>query len=62
MFNGSTAIHSPAPIKDEARVWDRRPVDHVIASPPVSTEDARARFGEVEEVKPYLRWTAQPSA
>jgi hypothetical protein len=26
----------------------------------MSTEDAKARFGEVEEVKPYLRWTPQP--
>jgi thioredoxin-dependent peroxiredoxin len=30
-------------------------------APTVSTEDAKAKFGEVEEVKPYLRWTAQPS-
>jgi len=36
--------------------------DRVIVSPAMSTEDARARFGEVEEVKPYLRWTAQPSS
>jgi len=26
----------------------------------MSTEDAKAKFGQVEEVKPYLRWTAQP--
>jgi hypothetical protein len=32
----------------------------VIVSPLLSTEDARERFGDVEEVKPYLRWTPQP--
>lgn len=36
--------------------------DRVIVSPAMSTSDAEARFGEVEEVKPYLRWTPQPSA
>ena len=39
---------------------DWRPGDRVIVSPMMSTEDAKARFGEVEEVKPYLRWTNQP--
>ena len=39
---------------------DWRPGDRVIVSPMMSTEDAKARFGDVEEVKPYLRWTAQP--
>lgn len=34
--------------------------DRVIVSPLLSTDDARARFGDVDEVKPYLRWTAQP--
>ena len=28
----------------------------------MSTEDARAKFAEVEEVKPYLRWTPQPTS
>jgi alkyl hydroperoxide reductase subunit AhpC len=37
------------------------PGGRVIVSPAISTEDAKARFGEVEEVKPYLRWTPQPS-
>ncbi len=43
---------------------DWRPGDRVIVSPLMSTEDAKARFGadQVEEVKPYLRWTPQPSA
>ena len=35
--------------------------DRVIVSPTLSTDDARARFDEVEEVKPYLRWTPQPT-
>ena len=39
-----------------------QPGDRVIVSPAMSTDDARARFGEVEEVKPYLRWTPQPKA
>lgn len=29
----------------------------VIVPPSVSTEDARKKFGEVKEVKPYLRFT-----
>jgi len=39
---------------------DWEPGSRVIVSPMMSTEDARAKFGEVEEVKPYLRWTPQP--
>jgi alkyl hydroperoxide reductase subunit AhpC len=35
--------------------------DRVIVSPTMSTEEARDRFGEVEEVTPYLRWTAEPA-
>jgi peroxiredoxin (alkyl hydroperoxide reductase subunit C) len=31
--------------------------DDVIVPPSVSTEDARKKFGEVREVKPYLRFT-----
>ena len=38
------------------------PGNRVIVSPALSTEDARERFGEVDEVKPYLRWTAQPAS
>jgi peroxiredoxin (alkyl hydroperoxide reductase subunit C) len=34
--------------------------DDVIVPPSVSTEDARKKFGEVREVKPYLRWTPNP--
>jgi len=32
----------------------------IIVSPAMSTDDARQRFGDVDEVKPYLRW-ASPS-
>ena len=39
---------------------DWEPGSRVIVSPMMSTEDARAKFGEVEEIKPYLRWTPQP--
>lgn len=35
--------------------------DRVIVSPSMSTDEARDRFGEVEEVTPYLRWTPEPS-
>lgn len=40
---------------------DWKPGERVIVSPLLSTEDARERFGDVEEVKPYLRWTSQPT-
>ncbi|MFN8127107.1 MAG: peroxiredoxin [Candidatus Nanopelagicales bacterium] len=39
---------------------DWEPGQRVIVAPAISTEDARVKFGEVEEVKPYLRWTPQP--
>ena len=54
---------------DALQLTDRAPVstpvdwtpgERVIVSPAMSTEDARAKFGEVEEVKPYLRYTPQP--
>ncbi len=41
---------------------DWQPGQRVIVSAAMSTEDAKARFGDVEEVKPYLRWTPQPKA
>lgn len=34
---------------------DWQPGDKVIVPPTVSTEDARAKFDDVEEIKPYLR-------
>jgi alkyl hydroperoxide reductase subunit AhpC len=39
---------------------DWTPGQKVIVSPMMSTEDARKRFAEVDEVKPYLRYTPQP--
>ena len=48
-----------APVSTPAN-W--KPGSKVIVSPAMSTDDAKARFGDVEEVKPYLRWTPQPSA
>ncbi len=39
---------------------DWKPGDRVIVAPTVSTEDAKARFDDVEEIKPYLRYAAQP--
>jgi alkyl hydroperoxide reductase subunit AhpC len=41
---------------------DWTPGDRVIVSPALSTADAKEKFGEVEEVKPYLRWTRQPTS
>ncbi|MFC7492349.1 MULTISPECIES: peroxiredoxin [unclassified Knoellia] len=41
---------------------DWQPGERVIVAPTVSTEDARDKFGEVEEVKPYLRYAAAPTA
>jgi alkyl hydroperoxide reductase subunit AhpC len=46
-----------APVSTPA---DWTPGQRVIVSPAMSTDDAKAKFGDVEEVKPYLRWTAQP--
>jgi alkyl hydroperoxide reductase subunit AhpC len=40
---------------------DWKPGGKVIVSPALSTEAAKEKFGDVEEVKPYLRWTPQPS-
>lgn len=39
--------------------WE--PGDDVVVSPALSTEEAKQKFGEVKEVLPYLRFTAQPS-
>ncbi|PRY54854.1 1-Cys peroxiredoxin [Knoellia remsis] len=35
--------------------------ERVIVAPTVSTEDAREKFGEVDEVKPYLRYASAPN-
>jgi alkyl hydroperoxide reductase subunit AhpC len=39
---------------------DWMPGDRVIISPTMSTEDAKAKFNNVEEIKPYLRWADAP--
>jgi alkyl hydroperoxide reductase subunit AhpC len=46
-----------APIATPA---DWRPGDRVIVSPGLSTEDARTKLQNVEEIKPYQRWADQP--
>ncbi len=35
--------------------------DRVIVTPAVSDEDARARFGEIDAPRPYLRYVADPT-
>ncbi|HVU61275.1 MAG TPA: peroxiredoxin [Mycobacteriales bacterium] len=39
---------------------DWKPGDRVIVSPTISTEDARAKFANVEEKNSYLRYADQP--
>ena len=39
---------------------DWQPGDRIIVASTVSTDDARQRFEDVEEVRPYLRWAKQP--
>lgn len=39
---------------------DWRPGDRVIVAPTMSTDDAKARFQNVEELKPYLRFADAP--
>ena len=39
---------------------DWTPGQRIIVAPTMSTDDARQRFEEVEEVRPYLRWARQP--
>jgi alkyl hydroperoxide reductase subunit AhpC len=40
---------------------DWKPGDRIIVAPTMSTEDAKAKFSNVEEKKPYLRYADQPS-
>jgi thioredoxin-dependent peroxiredoxin len=39
---------------------DWQPGERIIVAPTMSTDDARQRFEDVEEVRPYLRWAKQP--
>jgi thioredoxin-dependent peroxiredoxin len=59
-------------VVDALQLTDQMPVatpadwtsgDKLIVSPAMSTEDAKARFGDdkVDEVKPYLRWVTDPA-
>lgn len=41
---------------------DWTPGDRVIVSPAMSTDDAKGKFEDVQEVKPYLRWAKQPTS
>ncbi|NIJ11923.1 alkyl hydroperoxide reductase subunit AhpC [Saccharomonospora amisosensis] len=41
---------------------DWTPGNRVIVSPTMATDDAKQRFEQVEEVKPYLRWAAYPQS
>ena len=55
---------------DALQLTDRAPVstpvdwvpgERIIVAPTISTYDARQKFEDVEEVRPYLRWAKQPS-
>jgi len=46
-----------APVSTPVDWW---PGQRVIVAPTMSTDDARQRFEDVEEVRPYLRWAKQP--
>ena len=50
-------VTDSAPVSTPA---DWTPGQRVVVSPAMSTEDAKARFTDVEEVKPYLRFAAAP--
>ena len=39
---------------------DWTPGDRIIVAPTISTDDAKAKFSGVEEIKPYLRFADQP--
>jgi thioredoxin-dependent peroxiredoxin len=39
---------------------DWKPGERVIVPPTISTEDAKAKFDNLEEIKPYLRYVDQP--
>lgn len=41
---------------------DWQPGDRIIVPPGMSTEDAKAKFENVEEVKPYLRFADDPTS
>ena len=68
MYPASTGRNTTEVLRviDSLQTGDKRGVttpidwkvgDDVIVPPSVSTEDARKKFGDVREVKPYLRYT-----
>jgi len=68
MYPASTGRNSAEVLRviDSLQMCDKKGVvtpidwqkgDDVIVPPSVSTEDARKKFGDVREVKPYLRFT-----
>jgi alkyl hydroperoxide reductase subunit AhpC len=68
MYPASTGRNSAEVLRviDSLQTGDKKGVttpidwnvgDDVIVPPSVSTEDAKKKFGEVREVKPYLRYT-----
>ncbi|CAG7558739.1 unnamed protein product [Fusarium equiseti] len=68
MYPASTGRNSAEVLRviDSLQMGDKKGVvtpidwqkgDDVIVPPSVSTEDARKKFGDVREVKPYLRFT-----
>ena len=64
-LGGIGGSHVPRPCHgaehDLARKLDLKPGDRVIVAPAVSTADARERFANVDEVKPYLRFADAPA-
>lgn len=67
MYPASTGRNSAEVLRviDSLQLGDKKgvttPIDwqvgeDVIVPPPVSTEDAKKKFGEVREVRPYLRF------
>jgi peroxiredoxin (alkyl hydroperoxide reductase subunit C) len=68
MYPASTGRNTTEVLRviDSLQLGDKKgvatPIDwkvgeDVIVPPSVSTEDAKAKFGQVREVKPYLRYT-----
>jgi alkyl hydroperoxide reductase subunit AhpC len=41
---------------------DWQPGERIIVAPTLSTDEARARFSDVEEVRPYLRFVREPAS
>ena len=68
----AAALRSQARLRalDALQATDRSPIstpaewvpgDRVIVAPAIATDDARERFANVDEVKPYLRFADAPA-